>query len=50
MNVELMDLSNALKRGEVVPCFQPIVELRTGQLAGFEILARWQNEQHGLVL
>jgi PAS domain S-box-containing protein len=50
MNVELMDLSNALNRGEVVPCFQPIVELRTGQLIGFEILARWQNEQHGLVL
>jgi PAS domain S-box-containing protein len=50
MLVDLSDVRGALERKEIVPCFQPIVCLRTGHLAGFEILARWQNPQHGLVL
>jgi PAS domain S-box-containing protein len=40
---------NALRQGQFIPYFQPIVALRTGQLAGFEILARWQHPQYGLV-
>jgi diguanylate cyclase (GGDEF)-like protein/PAS domain S-box-containing protein len=41
---------NALSKGQFVPYFQPIVELRSGQLSGFEILARWQHPRRGLVL
>ena len=40
---------NALRLGQFIPYFQPIVALRTGQLAGFEVLARWQHPLHGLV-
>jgi diguanylate cyclase (GGDEF)-like protein/PAS domain S-box-containing protein len=40
---------NALRQGQFIPYFQPIVALRTGQLAGFEILARWQHPKHGIV-
>lgn len=40
---------NALRQGQFIPYFQPIVALRSGQLAGFEVLARWQHPQHGLV-
>jgi PAS domain S-box-containing protein len=40
---------NALRQGQFIPYFQPIVLLRSGQLAGFEVLARWQHPQHGLV-
>jgi EAL domain-containing protein (putative c-di-GMP-specific phosphodiesterase class I) len=40
----------ALDRNEVIPFFQPIVELRTGQLTGFEVLARWQHAEYGPVL
>jgi EAL domain-containing protein (putative c-di-GMP-specific phosphodiesterase class I) len=43
-------LNDALDRSELFPCFQPIVELRASQLAGFEILARWRHPQHGLIL
>ena len=31
----------ALEREEIVPWFQPIVDLETGRLMGFEALARW---------
>jgi PAS domain S-box-containing protein len=46
----LKDLSDALKNNLLVPCFQPIVELRTGRLVGFEALARWRHPDLGLVL
>lgn len=43
------DLRNAIERREVVPYFQPIVELRSGRLWGFEVLSRWQHPQLGIV-
>jgi c-di-GMP-specific phosphodiesterase len=43
------DLRNAFVRGEIGPYFQPIVNLNTGAVAGFEALARWQHARRGLV-
>jgi len=50
MLVNLSDVRGALESDAVIPCFQPIVELRTGTLVGFEVLARWQHPSLGLVL
>jgi PAS domain S-box-containing protein len=50
MVAELIDLRRTLESDEVIPCFQPIVEFKTGRLAGFEVLARWQHPQHGPIL
>jgi EAL domain-containing protein (putative c-di-GMP-specific phosphodiesterase class I) len=50
MVAELSDLHAALKNDEVIPCFQPQVELRTRRLKGFEVLARWQPAGHEPVL
>jgi PAS domain S-box-containing protein len=50
MLVKLLDVRQALESEAVVPCFQPIVELRTGNLAGFEVLARWRHPSLGLIL
>jgi PAS domain S-box-containing protein len=50
MLAERTDVVTALDRNEVTPHFQPIVELRTGQLTGFEVLARWQHPMHGPIL
>ncbi len=50
MLVDLIDVRQALEHEEIVPCFQPVVELRTGRLAGFEVLARWEHPDHGLIL
>ena len=47
---EANDLRRALENNEIVPYFQPLVELRTGLLSGFEALARWQHPQRGLIL
>jgi len=46
---DAMDLRHALENDEIVPYFQPLVELRTGLLRGFEVLARWQHPQRGLI-
>lgn len=40
-------LLRAMKEGEFFPVFQPIVELRTGQLIGLEMLARWRDARGG---
>jgi PAS domain S-box-containing protein len=50
MLVDIFEVRSAVESDAVVPCFQPIFELRTGRLNGFEVLARWQHPQLGLVL
>lgn len=40
----------AMERGEFVPYFQPLIEIRTGTLAGYEVLARWSHPEAGLLL
>ncbi len=35
-------IRNALDTGEFVPWFQPLIDLRTNRIAGFEALIRWQ--------
>jgi c-di-GMP-specific phosphodiesterase len=44
------DLHGALGRGEIMPFYQPIAQLETGRLAGFEALARWKHPVRGLVM
>ncbi|MEM8812833.1 MAG: EAL domain-containing protein [Pseudomonadota bacterium] len=41
------DFRSALKNDEIVPHYQPIVELETQRLSGFEALARWNHPTRG---
>ncbi|HTX77586.1 MAG TPA: EAL domain-containing protein [Terracidiphilus sp.] len=41
--------ARGLESGQFVPCFQPVVLLRTGELASFEVLARWRHPQLGTI-
>ena len=43
------DLRHAVAREELVLHFQPIVDLTTGNLAGFEALVRWRHPERGLL-
>ncbi len=49
MSFTKQQLSRALDNQEFVPHFQPLVDLRSGEIHGFEILARWQHPTLGLV-
>lgn len=40
---------DACRSGQVVPYFQPMVDLETGQPQIFEVLCRWNNPRHGLM-
>lgn len=43
------DLRRALERDEMKVHYQPIINMRTGKLAGFEALLRWFNAERGLI-
>jgi sensor c-di-GMP phosphodiesterase-like protein len=44
------EIENALRAGEFVPYYQPIVDIRSGQLRGAEVLVRWRKPDGSLVL
>jgi diguanylate cyclase (GGDEF)-like protein len=39
----------AIPRQEIVPYFEQQIDLTTGRLHGFEVLARWEHPQRGLI-
>lgn len=50
LQVELEEhLRRALARREFEPLFQPIFDLDSGQVVGFEALLRWRHPQQGLL-
>jgi diguanylate cyclase (GGDEF)-like protein len=42
-------LRRAIEKEELVLHYQPIIELKTGKLSGFEALLRWNHPQFGLL-
>lgn len=44
------ELRQGVQRGEVVPYFQPIVDLESGRVVSFEVLARWLHPELGLLM
>ncbi len=43
------ELHRAIERDDFALLFQPIAELRTGRLAGFEALVRWDHPERGII-
>ncbi len=44
------DLNRAIAAQEFRPYFQPIIDLKTDQTVGFEVLIRWHHPERGLLL
>ena len=42
-------IEQALERGEIVAYFQPQLSTDTGEVTGFESLARWNHPEHGVL-
>ena len=45
----IAEIERALKAGEFVPYYQPIVDIRSGQLRGAEVLIRWRKPDGTIV-
>ena len=43
------EIVDGLKRNQIEPFFQPIVELATKRVTGMEALARWRHPERGLI-
>ena len=43
------ELHAAIESGQIVPHYQPIVDLRNGQIVGLEVLARWEHPTRGIL-
>ncbi|MAT03699.1 MAG: GGDEF domain-containing protein [Acidimicrobiaceae bacterium] len=43
------ELRRGIDRGEIVPYFQPIVDLPSGRIQGYEVLCRWLHPDRGLL-
>lgn len=43
------DLREAVEIGALDHVYQPVLDLRTGRIAGFETLVRWQHETEGTI-
>lgn len=42
-------LRDAIQCGDVLPYYQPLVNLGSGEIVGFEVLARWRHREKGLL-
>jgi PAS domain S-box-containing protein len=49
MAFDNLNVARAIESGEFLPYFQPLVNLRSGELQGFELLARWNRPRHGWI-
>jgi diguanylate cyclase (GGDEF)-like protein/PAS domain S-box-containing protein len=43
------ELRRGIERGEIVPYFQPIVDLQSGRVVSYEVLARWLHPDRGML-
>ncbi|MGV3550311.1 putative bifunctional diguanylate cyclase/phosphodiesterase [Rhizobium sp.] len=43
------ELAKAVRDGDIIPFFQPIVDLSSRAVIGYEALARWRHAERGLI-
>jgi EAL domain-containing protein (putative c-di-GMP-specific phosphodiesterase class I) len=48
-NALIQDVTQALEDGHIIPWFQPQISTDTGEVSGFEALARWHHPERGMI-
>ncbi len=48
-NILADEVAEALEKGQIMAFFQPQISTRTGEITGFEALARWHHPERGLI-
>jgi len=48
--IPAFDLERAIGAGELKPYYQPVINLKTGELAGCEVLCRWEKKNGEVVM
>jgi len=48
-NDPLVEFRTAIANGEIIPYFQPTIDLKAGKVVGAEVLARWRRPDGGMV-
>ena len=48
--VPAFDLERAIERNEIKPYYQPVINLRTGELVGCEVLCRWEKRNGQVIM
>lgn len=43
------EIRGGIQEGQFIPYFQPMLELSSGKVNGFEVLARWEHPTRGIV-
>ena len=44
-----LDLRSAIENNVLQPYYQPLVDLKTGRITGFEALVRWPDQERGMI-
>ena len=45
----IAELGTAIREGQLLQHYQPKVDMKSGEITGFEVLVRWQHPQMGLL-
>lgn len=48
-HAERVSIVAAMEKGQFQPFYQPLINLKTGAISGFEALARWMHPLHGVL-
>jgi diguanylate cyclase (GGDEF)-like protein len=43
------EIKGAIAKGEIVPYYQPLIDLKTAKAVGYEVLARWRHPERGVL-
>lgn len=50
LNITPEMIASAIEARTIVPVFQPVVDMKTGETVSCEVLSRWNHDDHGVIV